>query len=320
MKNLKRQQAAPAGADASEARGRDTDALLFDGLSRSMASASSRRGVIKAAFAGMVGVVGVKLGIRPVFAASNCLCNGHVYDSDTACCTAAGIVPKHPIADLDSCPNRVANRSHVCMPNGCGGKGGWRPPQRFFSADFAPSCNEHDCCYDVCRSVKSTCDSNFLNALTRSCQNAYPATDVLSAFRLEYCLEAALTYYGFVVAAGAKYYNAAQRESCDCCSDSTCMTCAGGACGSLPACAGGGDCVCFTSPEGLGVCIHGNTPCAGAATCSSNADCPPGYGCAATTCCGGPPVCGPLCSDVVPGVTAPKPHALAGRGKTLGGF
>jgi hypothetical protein len=124
------------------------------------------------------------------------------------------------------------------------------------------------------------------------------------------CQATALTYYAFVSLAGQKYYDAAQKLTCDCCPDETCQNqCAGGVCGAFPACTGGGDCVCFQTPEGDGACIHGSYPCSAAVACASSADCPPGFGCAATNCCGTGSLCGPLCTDV-------SPSAQPGSAKT----
>jgi hypothetical protein len=290
---------------------------LFDDLTRSIGSSSSRRGALKTAIAGLVGLALGKVGIRPAWAAANCLCNGVVYDSALACCTATGVVPKNPIADLARCPSRVPNAAHTCVPNGCGGSGGVGVPDSFGAANFLPACNTHDCCYDRCNSVKANCDTDFRTTLLAACATAYAGTGVLQGIKRGSCNAAAKTYYDFVNSRGQQYYDAAQQQSCDCCGPQTCQTCAGGACGNLPRCAANNpDCLCFTTPEGAGACIPGSTPCAGLQACTSSASCPPGYGCAVTSCCGGGGVCGPLCSDVTPsGLRA----ARGAGGPTMGG-
>lgn len=291
----------------------------FDDIARSIAAAGSRRSALRAMVTGIGGIALSGLGIRSSWAASNCLCNNRVYDSEIACCTPSGIVPKHPIADLRACTNRVANIKHKCEANGCGGAGSWkRPPQSYFGVSFVPACNGHDCCYDECKSIKSNCDTRFLADLNQACAAAFPGTGFVQNLKRSGCISTARIYYDYVNTEGQPYYDAAQQKACDCCGTETCRTCAGGSCGALPACAGGGDCVCFTSPQGQGVCIHGNTPCAGLPSCSSNADCPPGYGCAATSCCGTGAICGPLCSDVSPAGTA-LPRAKGNSGKTMAG-
>lgn len=291
----------------------------FDDVTRSVAAASSRRSALRVMASGIGGMVLSGLGIKTSWAAGNCLCNGRVYTSEIECCTPSGIVPKHPIADLNVCPNRVANKNHTCKDNGCGGTySSYIVPDGYFGVDFYPACKNHDCCYDKCKSIKSGCDTDFLSTLTQACNNAFPGAGYVQQFKRSGCLSTARVYYDAVNTYGSSSYEEAQQLSCDCCDTQTCRTCAGGSCGSLPSCAGGGDCVCFTTPQGEGVCIHGNTPCAGLSSCSSNADCPPGYGCAATSCCGGGAVCGPLCSDVNPaGGIAPR--AKSKSGKTMAG-
>lgn len=289
---------------------------LIDSLARSMAGSRGRRSVLKAAVFGMAGIACAKLGIGSARAASNCLCNGHVYDSAQACCTAAGIVQKNPIAELRSCPAKVAHAGHVCSPNGCGSEGGYRPPQGFFKANFVPACNAHDCCYDKCNGDKDECDLTFGFALKETCGAAFPGTDPGDVKLLNDCNQMAILFYLAVSKFGQSAFDAVQRQSCDCCGQQGCTTCAGGVCNALPPCVGGGDCVCFSTPEGGGACIHGSTPCAGLQVCASSADCPPGYGCAATSCCGGPPVCGPLCSDI----SSPVAASRAKGGRTMGGL
>lgn len=293
---------------------------LFDDLTRSIASSPSRRVALKSTFLALSGVVLAKIGIRPAWAAANCLCNGVVFDSDLSCCTSTGVVQKNPIADLARCPSRVANAAHTCVPNGCGGAGGVGVPNSFGAANFRPSCNTHDCCYDRCNSARATCDTSFQADLLASCAAAYPGTGALQSIQRGSCNAAANTYYGFVNSQGQTYYDAAQRASCDCCGTQACPTCAGGACGNLPRCAAvNPDCLCFTTPEGGGACIPGSTPCAGLRACSRSADCPPGFGCAVTSCCGGGGVCGPLCTDVTPARAQAPRGSTRESGATMGG-
>lgn len=298
-----------------------SDQPLFDSLARSLAGAASRRAALKFAVTGLGSLALARLGLGNAAAASNCLCNDRVYDSDTACCTAQGIVQKHPIANLADCPNRVPNQAHTCSPNGCGAAGSWvRPPQSYFGVSFVPACNAHDCCYDRCNQSKAVCDNNFLSDLSGICNAAFPGTGFAQRIKRGGCLQQADLYYSAVSSYGQGAYDDAQKLSCDCCPPGQCQTCAGGTCGAFPACTGGGDCVCFTSPDGSGVCIHGDTPCAGLPTCTSNADCPPGYGCAGTNCCGGVALCGPLCSDLSPAsLISPFTTRQRPSGPTLGG-
>ena len=297
-----------------------TQSGLFDNLARSVAGTTSRRGALRVALTGLAGLALSKIGINTAWAAANCLCNGTVYDSATACCTATGVVQKNPIADLARCPSKVAHAGHTCVPNGCGGSGGVGVPNSFLAANFLPACNTHDCCYDRCNSVKATCDSDFRSTLRASCTAAYPGTGFIESRKRSLCLSTADTYFDFVDSRGQTYYDEAQRQSCDCCGTQTCQTCAGSSCGSLPRCSATlPDCVCFSTPEGAGACIPGSTPCRGLQACTSSAQCPPGYGCAATSCCGtGSGVCGPLCSDVTPNLTQARSTSRV-VGPTMGG-
>lgn len=290
---------------------------LLDNLARSVAGTTSRRNAFRLAFTGLAGMALSRLGINTAWAAANCLCNGTVYDSATACCTSTGVVQKNPIADLARCPGKVAHPGHTCVPNGCGGSGGVPVPNSFLAANFLPACNTHDCCYDRCNANRGGCDTDFQATLRASCNAAYPGTGFLDSRKRAMCLSTADTYYEFVRDRGQPYYDQAQRQSCDCCDTQNCRTCAGGACGNLPRCSATlPDCLCFTTPEGTGACIPGSTPCAGLRSCTSSSQCPPGYGCAVTSCCGSGGVCGPLCTDVSPTVTARR---VASTGPTMGG-
>lgn len=197
-------------------------ASLFDNLARSVASTTSRRGALRVALTGLAGLALSKIGINTAWAAANCLCNGTVYDSATACCTATGVVQKNPIADLARCPGKVAHAGHTCVPNGCGGNGGIGVPNRFLAANFLPACNTHDCCYDRCNSVKVSCDTDFHSTLRTSCTAAYPGAGFIESRKRALCLSTADTYYDFVDSEGRPYYNEGQRQSCDCCGNVLC--------------------------------------------------------------------------------------------------
>jgi hypothetical protein len=298
-----------------------SDHTVLDDIARTLAGATSRRAALKTVVLGLGGMTLARFGIDNAWAARNCLCNNRVYDSDLACCTPNGVVQKHPIANLADCPSRTANLAHTCTANGCGAAGSWvSPPQSYFGVSFLPACNTHDCCYDKCNQNKAACDTNFLSDLSAICTGAFAGTGTIQNIKRGGCLSQARAYYNAVSSYGQSAYDDAQKLSCDCCPPAACRTCAGGSCGAFPACAGGGDCVCFTTPNGSGVCVHGNTPCAGLPTCSSNDDCPPGYGCAGSNCCGGTALCGPLCSDLTPSsIISPFAGAQRYDGPTLGG-
>jgi hypothetical protein len=273
---------------------------IFDNIARTLASPMPRRQVLKMAITGIIGAALAGLGIETAWAAQTCLCQGQTYDPATACCTPTGVQQKHPIASLDACINKVAHPGYTCVANGCGGNGGSHYPSGFGAADFLPCCNTHDCCWGTCNNSRATCDTSFGNCLAQACQTAYGGGGVVNTIKLQSCRATANAYESAVSSRfGTTFYVAGQSAACDCCGNEPCFSCAGSSCGSLPSCAGGGDCLCFTSVEGNGACVHGNTPCAGAQPCSSTAGCPQGYACLNTTCCGSFAVCGPLCNPIV---------------------
>jgi hypothetical protein len=302
----------------------------FDLLTRSFGSGLPRRQAFGIFFKGIIGVALAQIGIHNTWAVDTCLCNGSVYDPTTACCTPSGVRVKYPIAKTSDCPGKVPHPGYVARFDGCGSKASVfnpnRVPQGWGGADFSQCCNSHDVCYGTCNREKGNdCDSPFFDCLSTACAAAYPLDSITHALLnhqlYEQCLNAATTYYAAVSLGGAGPFEAAQAHACDCCSESTCPnSCAGSSCGSLPACVGGGDCVCFTSTESTGACIHGNTPCAGIQSCSSTANCPPGYACVATSCCGSTGVCGPLCNVIGPATkTVLLKTSIQTQGPTLGG-
>ncbi len=300
---------------------------VFDDLARILANPMPRRRAFSLVLRALAGAVLAELGVQSAWADSTCLCRGQTYDPQTQCCTPGGVQQKHPLTSTAGCPAKVPHPGYVAIPNGCGPEGGAITPyvpNRFGLADFRPCCNTHDICYGTCNDVKSLCDNGFGACLANSCLSAYS----FSATLLGSCLAVAGTYYAAVSLGGGGAFEAAQDGACDCCSTSTCpQSCAGSSCGSLPACAGGFDCVCFTSTEGTGACVHGATPCSSVAHCSTTADCPPGTACLTTSCCGSFGVCGPLCNPIVPasgsGLKSSafsfKRASLTGGEPTLGG-
>lgn len=298
---------------------------VFDNVTRIVGSEIPRRTALALGVKGLAAAFLASFGVRNSWAQQTCLCQGQVYNPVTTCCTPSGRQTKYPIANLDACPNRVPHPGYVSVPNGCGAQGGQQFPGSFGAASFTPCCDTHDVCYGTCNSNRTTCDNNFEVCLTASCDAAYPGGG-LNAIRRSTCRGAANSYWAAVASFGGSAYNAAQSGACDCCSQSTCpQSCAGSSCGSLPPCAPGGDCVCFTSTEGAGACVHGNTPCSSVPRCTTTADCPSGYACLTTSCCGSFGVCGPLCNPLVP---AGRPYVGAARVSgsvlstepTLGGF
>ncbi len=275
---------------------------LFDNVIRNIGYSDSRRQAVKYGFTGLVGAAFYDFGLKTLWAADNCLCNGRIYDPDTECCITGTVQIKNPISDLDLCPDRVPHPGHTCVSNGCGAEGGRSFPGSFGNAEFTPCCNDHDCCYGECNSNRGGCDTTFEECMTAACDAAYPGSGYPDRLKRSSCRGAANTYWAAVAAAGQAAYDAAQRAACDCCESSSCAEqCdGGGSCGLFPSCEGGADCFCFAAVEGGGACAHGDTPCDGIQTCTSSSECPSGYACLNATCCGTEAVCAPLCSAVTP--------------------
>jgi len=300
-------QAAQAPADQHDSsRG-------FDRFMRSLGSQTGRRGVLKVACFGMLAGVLESLGLRPAWAAANCLCGSVLYDAAIQCCTPTGVRPKHPIADLAACENRVPHPGYTCLPNGCGAAGGAAFPGSFGAASFVGCCDGHDCCWGTCNNERGACDTAFLGCLQASCDSAYPplirtiggvSVDV-NRLQRSSCRAAAGAYHSGVQTDrwGTPAYTAAQQAACDCCGEQPCRTCPGGTCGALPACQDPG-CVCFQTIEGIGFC-HLPQLCAGLPTCASSASCPPGWACVSVTCCGNTPICIQPCFVVGSALASP---------------
>lgn len=272
---------------------------IFDNVARTLGSPVPRRKALKLAIFGVAGAALADFGVKAAWAAPNCLCRGQVYDPTTACCTPSGVQPKHPVANLNACPNKIPHPGHVNIPNGCGRQGGTQFPNRWGFADFGSCCNAHDNCYGTCNNAKGGCDNSFLGCLSNACFDAYPIFPPIFTLLRNNCLAAAGAYFAGVRIGGGGAYNTAQAGACDCCGTEACpQTCVGGTCSSLPPCGESG-CVCFQTVEGTGFCHRGQA-CAGLQTCSSSSQCPSGWACVNVTCCGSQPICIQPCTVIGP--------------------
>ena len=294
----------------------------FDNFTRSLGSQTSRRQVVKVSVLGMFGALLGDLGLREARAAADCLCGRQLYDPAVQCCTPTGVKPKHPVADLASCPNKVVHPGYTCVPNGCGPAGGTSYPNGFGSASFMGCCNTHDCCYGACNNAKGGCDGTFGTCMHSACDAAYPpdirvilgvSVDVNRVKRAS-CNSMASSYFQAVNNFGGDAFTAAQQAGCDCCGTQPCPTCPGGTCSSLPSCQDPG-CVCFQTIEGKGFC-HLPQSCAGLSGCASSANCPAGWACVNVTCCGGSAICIRPCF-VVNGAAAVQRSSLASTGEPV---
>jgi hypothetical protein len=140
------------------------------------------------------------------------------YNTNTHCCTAFGVTPKHgnSYADLIlKCPGRTHDPNHAVTQNGCG------PPTFAVNCPplagvcFTSACNGHDLCYGTCSADpdhKTDCDNQFLLDMDAICV-ANGQSDPLSDCQLW-----ANFYYSLVASPiGTYFYQQAQEEDCICC-------------------------------------------------------------------------------------------------------
>jgi hypothetical protein len=304
---------------------------IFDVIARTLGSPMPRRQALRMALTGLVGAALADVGVKTAWAAPTCLCRTRLYDPEFECCTPSGVQRKKDNPNINLCPQKVINPQYACEPNGCGSEGGRKYPPYPMGADFLTCCGapgtsgagSHDCCWGQCGMNRNTCDLLFLGCLNRACEAKFPGSGIIDTIKRESCLNIAFSYFlGVASPFATSAYDAGQSKGCDCCGTTTCpQSCAGSSCGSLPGCAPGGDCVCFTSTEGTGACVHGNTPCSSVPRCSTTADCPAGFACLTTSCCGPIGVCGPLCSPIGSPIVQQQSLPLSSQeGPTLGGF
>jgi hypothetical protein len=273
---------------------------VFDDVGRALARGVPRRRAIGLLVKGLLGVALWQVGVRSAWASSaDCMCEGQPYDPIKECCTFAGVQTLYPIQNLDACPNRGAHPGYATLLNGCGPAGTSILdttitailPNRPFGVNLTGCCDAHDTCYGTCLTFKDAdCDIPLRSCILGKCDAKFPANSRV----LNFCYDMAdLVYFGVTSTISFNAYEEAQKEACDCCTESTC-TCPGGVCGSFPACGSG--CLCFTSAEGTGTCGP-SVPCAGLQPCFSSSQCAPGYACQVNTCCGAAGICAPECAS-----------------------
>src|SRR5262249_11610437 len=156
--------------------------------------------------------------IAPSQACCQSVVPNQVYDPATQCCTPNGLQNRYPIADLGSCPERVANPGHVASSHICRSL---HIPASFGLAHFSACCLAHDLCYDTCYSTvtgsgksQADCDGEFQACLSAQCQQEYGGSRRLSA----QCHHLARVYYEAALSAGgARAYAFLQERACECC-------------------------------------------------------------------------------------------------------
>ncbi len=184
------------------------DQHLFDNLTRAVGSSASRREALKLAGKSVAGSVAAWLGVRTL-----------AFDTALASDSAIAGGTCQPLREDGSCPQgtqKQEKEGNVPSVNGCGGQGSsFTPPQGFGDADFTPSCNAHDTCYEDCGATQEQCDVRFLGDMLSSCNAAYPGFgNILYRFA---CYELASTFYDFVSFFGGEFYDAGQQKACECC-------------------------------------------------------------------------------------------------------
>ena len=108
--------------------------------------------------------------------------------------------------------------------NGCGPAwfpGGVKVPQGSGRASFAPSCNVHDVCYEICNGEKKKCDDDFEEDMNDRCRRAYPfpepgGDDEEFSARAT-CLSRARLYANLVQGLADSAWEDAQKVACECC-------------------------------------------------------------------------------------------------------
>lgn len=190
----------------------------FDTLTRSLASSASRRDALKMLGGSIAAGVATYWGVgraAPLNAAPMAMAP----QQDNKTC--------QPLMEDTRCPSNYQKEpipGHKPSFNGCGGEGsGFRPPQSFGRANFVPSCNAHDVCYENCGMSQGDCDSAFLADLVSSCAAAYPGI-ILSVDRFA-CYDVAGVYTAVVASVGGEFYREGQKKACRCCRQKTYCKC-----------------------------------------------------------------------------------------------
>ena len=155
------------------------------------------------------------------------------------------------ITDLSLCPDRKQRQGFQKTANGCTSLLGNNPAggvdtqfSNCFYGGLLPGgicpfgttgvggaaldrpCDIHDFCYDTCAKDatvgRAICDANLRTDLIRVCKKSIlnsrcAAGDLASCLVVSHCYDYALIIADAVAAAGASYYDAAQRSACQCC-------------------------------------------------------------------------------------------------------
>jgi len=198
-----------------------------------------------------------------------------------------------------------------------------------------PACLNEGCCqHDVCYGVECVAEECIWTPQSQGCDNPLVSTclglgscglvDLLDPMALVVCTAVQCLNATFPagicqdirstrVLLNPQCLLPPSQENCD-------VSCQGQTCGNFSTCNPGSGCgnpVCATISEGGGVCVEGQTPCAGLADCTTSADCAGGL-CLVGTCCGRPVCVGAtaFCPDI--GASLVPDNQLLPVGPTIG--
>jgi hypothetical protein len=153
-------------------------------------------------------------------------CDGKPYNNAAKCCIDDELFQKHPIADLDDCPNRVPWPGWVPPPPG-GCTGVWDNPlasqengslaggtcaEVGQGPSFLPACKLHDSCYSQCNVGQANCDEKFGDDLDAICETLsfdYSCRTTCFTYANLYALGVSIL--------GTPAYNSKQKKACQCC-------------------------------------------------------------------------------------------------------
>ncbi|PYT15882.1 MAG: hypothetical protein DMF51_05890 [Acidobacteria bacterium] len=156
-----------------------------------------------------------------------------VYSTLTLCCRNSEVLQQNPIADINKCPDRVADQGAFLFFDGCSlplsdafrnnPTGG--TDTQFGNSSYTGPCDQHDRCYQRCYErasqadlddVRSLCDLEFLTNATDVCERTQDGE-----LTKQKCFFYAGVYFGGLRALGGSAIRDNQRYSCQCCPPGT---------------------------------------------------------------------------------------------------
>lgn len=166
--------------------------------------------------------------------------------STTECCFDGGVVAKTGLTIDDllaKCPDRTQNATYHDI-DGCSGGVSQDPAASIYAQDstvfgvpqgiianaaaaFNLPCNQHDICYQTCRSAQDSCDRGMHSDMDTVCTAAFPSGCPYSGREIvkcpDYfiargsCFSSSDIYYRGLRLFGGKAWKERQTQYCDCC-------------------------------------------------------------------------------------------------------